>query len=111
MSWQRILETARRNGFPIIVTDVAGREPMVVMPLDTYEALTSQGENGLEDFGYQSYPEEPGFRTEEEPILNELEEDTREKAEPTFVEAQVESGDGLALEDRFFLEPVEDQEN
>lgn len=39
MSWQRIIEVARRQGMPVIVTDVAGREPMVLMPLDGYERL------------------------------------------------------------------------
>jgi hypothetical protein len=40
MSFQRILESARRMGAPLIVTDAAGREPMVVMSLQTYERLS-----------------------------------------------------------------------
>ena len=39
MSWQRIIEVARKQGMPVIVTDVAGREPMVLMPLNGYERL------------------------------------------------------------------------
>jgi nicotinamidase-related amidase len=34
MSLQRIIELARRQGMPVILTDVAGREPMVVLPLE-----------------------------------------------------------------------------
>lgn len=39
MSWQRIMEVARKQGMPVIVTDVAGREPMVILPLEGYERL------------------------------------------------------------------------
>ena len=40
MSWQRILELAREQGMPVIVTDLAGRDSMVVMPLERFEQLT-----------------------------------------------------------------------
>lgn len=39
MSLQRIIELARRQGMPIIMTDVGGREPMVLLSLDTYEEM------------------------------------------------------------------------
>jgi hypothetical protein len=39
MSLQRIIELARRQGMPMIITDVAGREPMVVLPLEVYEGM------------------------------------------------------------------------
>lgn len=47
MSFQRILELARRNGLPMVVTDVAGREPMVLLPLGEFERLT-EGSGGAE---------------------------------------------------------------
>ncbi|MDP3793730.1 MAG: hypothetical protein Q8R07_03175, partial [Candidatus Uhrbacteria bacterium] len=34
MSWQRILELARQRGLPVIVTDIGGREPMAILPLE-----------------------------------------------------------------------------
>ncbi len=43
MSWQRILEAARRQGMPVIVTDIAGREPMVLLPFDRYERMLETG--------------------------------------------------------------------
>lgn len=43
MSWQRIIEVARKQGMPVIVTDVAGREPMVLLPLEGYERLVDGG--------------------------------------------------------------------
>ena len=39
MAWQRIFELARRKNTPLIITDIAGREPMVVLPLDVYERM------------------------------------------------------------------------
>ena len=43
MSMQRILETSRKLGLPVIVTDIAGREPMVVLPLEQFEAMAGAG--------------------------------------------------------------------
>ena len=39
MSLQRVIEVGRKQGIPVIVTDIAGREPMVLLPLDSYERL------------------------------------------------------------------------
>lgn len=39
MSLQRVLDFARRQTLPVVVTDVAGREPLVVLPLEVYEKL------------------------------------------------------------------------
>ncbi|PIP60807.1 hypothetical protein COX00_01255 [Candidatus Uhrbacteria bacterium CG22_combo_CG10-13_8_21_14_all_47_17] len=122
MSWQRILETARRNGFPVVVTDIAGREPMVVMPLDAYEALSSQKEKNSGGFDDQSYSVEVGgseIRTVE-PILDEFNDKSFENVGATMPEmeekkvlhveeAQKSDDEELALEDRFFLEPTESQ--
>ena len=46
MSMQRILETSRKLGLPVIVTDIAGREPMVVLPLEQFEAMAGAGGEG-----------------------------------------------------------------
>lgn len=46
MSLQRIIELARRQGMPVILTDVAGREPMVVLPLEAYEAMLDDQDRG-----------------------------------------------------------------
>lgn len=39
MSLERVIEVGRRQGMPVIVTDVGGREPMVLLPLNAYERL------------------------------------------------------------------------
>ena len=46
MSWQRIVELARRQKMPVIITDAAGLEPRVLLPLEKYEHL-SEGERLL----------------------------------------------------------------
>ncbi len=40
MSFQRMFEMARRHGVPVVVTDKEGKDPMVILPLEVYEALT-----------------------------------------------------------------------
>jgi hypothetical protein len=44
MSLQRVFESARKLGLPVVVTDPSGREPFVLLPLDQFEALTSETE-------------------------------------------------------------------
>jgi nicotinamidase-related amidase len=57
MSLQRIIELARRQGMPVILTDVAGREPMVVLPLEAYEKMLDVPRVGQEEGGSKFYRE------------------------------------------------------
>jgi len=43
MSMQRVFEMARKMGLPVVVTDVTGREPFVLLPLDQFEAMMGEG--------------------------------------------------------------------
>ena len=45
MSLQRVFESARKLGLPVVVTDPAGREPFVLVPLDQFEAMAGVGKN------------------------------------------------------------------
>ena len=71
MSFQRIFDMVRRQGMPMIVTDQAGKSPLVVLPFEVYEALMGEG------------------ATKSEPKLSPE----------------------ISLEERFYIEPLEDQEN
>ncbi len=42
MSMQRVFESARKMGVPVIVTDSSGREPFVLLPLDQFEAMAGE---------------------------------------------------------------------
>ncbi len=107
MSWQRILETARRRGLPLIVTDPAGREPVVILSLQEYERLSE--ERG---------PVAPAVPPADIPVRIERREPTvvptptpapsvpsvRSTVEPPSAPMTGE----ISLEERFYLEPVED---
>ena len=74
MSFQRIFDMVRRQGMPMVVTDGTGKEPVVVLPFEVYEALMEGGE----------------------------------VKKPVNTPApDVE----ISLEERFYVEPLEDQEN
>lgn len=45
MSWQRVLKTAQRLGAPVIVTDQAGNDPLIILPLDVYDDLAGQAKD------------------------------------------------------------------
>ncbi len=81
----RLLRLARRTGDRLIVTDEAGGgEPMVILPLEEYEALIDQafgpGEAESGDFSPPIYGgSRRGARSEEPEIDVELEE---EEADP-----------------------------
>lgn len=109
MSLQRVLETARRTGTPVIITDVGGREPMVVMPLEQFEALTGETPARQSSHHQPLSKEERVERVLAEMAANRSEEranDAALKMESLSLELPA---DDLTLEERFYLEPVDDK--
>ena len=127
MSWQRILESARKNGYPVIVTDIAGREPMVVMPFDTFEEMNEvylsafESWQDSEEYEYTELDSDENYHPEEPP------ESASPVMPPDVFEGVADSDSGaqsevsqtshiepndevshLSMEDKFYLEPVED---
>ncbi len=98
MSWQRILEVARRQGTPIIVSDIAGREPMVILPFDEYERLIDQ----------RSPPITPRARSEE--IAANIAEAFESELASVDAEEPIKSKENeeMSLEERFYLEPLDE---
>ena len=92
MSWQRIFEVARERKLPIIVTDLAGREPMVVMPLEEYERMGEQ-------------PKTIPIKMEKEEQIPLPKESPVVPPNPGVIE------DVLSLEERFYLEPMDEESN
>ncbi len=82
-------------GVPVIVTDPAGREPMILLPLEQFEAMAGESpvrrESGV---GRRKEDAETQFSAPERSI-------------PLNVAESSESG--IPLEDRFYLEPTDDQ--
>jgi hypothetical protein len=67
---------------PIVVTDPNGKDPMVVLPLEVYEALVD------------------GAPKRREPILTPL----KVQSEPEFLAE-------LSAEERFYVEPLDEPRN
>ncbi len=128
MSFQRIVELARQRGLPIIVTDIGARAPMVVLPLEEYERLAdgamsgrkipiSLGKSDAPTVSYtnvqeaqESTPQKKEVmgeksQTESEPLASDLggSVDVEE-----FLKAGSLADDGLLLEERFYLEPLDE---
>jgi len=95
MSLQRIFESARRLQVPIIVTDPAGRDPMVLLTLEHFEAMAGSQEG------------ETVAKPAAKPKAT-LSEKWEPQSEPLPVEAEKLAE--ISLEERFYLEPV-DEEN
>lgn len=118
MSFQRILETARRMNSPLIVTDAAGREPMVVMTLQAYERL---GEGVLQT---ASPPKTQNVKLDsEEPKVTEFvpvsapDISSRQETGPVLQEIAIQVMESsemaqdseISMEDRFYLEPMDEE--
>lgn len=100
MSLPRMLEMARRHGMPLIVTDSNGKEPMVVLPLEVYEALVE---------GSQVSPPVQARRPVGEPVVVPV----RDASVPPPVKppSEPEILAELSMEERFYIEPLDDTKN
>lgn len=118
MSLQRVFESARKLGVPVIMTDPAGREPMVVLTLEQFEAMAGTGsEPGREP---TSNPvrrgRPPSRRPAESPKVDDFAFPADElKAQPSLAEPALEdypvptpSEGEISLDERFYLEPLDD---
>ncbi len=106
MSWQRIFETARKQGIPVIVTDGLGRDPLVILPLEQFEALTESNakEPVLEPLPEPPYQVPSKTPSRPEPVIQD-QDPVQHVDEKKLVS---ELMPGLSTEERFYLEPVED---
>ena len=120
MSLQRILELARRKGMPVVVTDIGGREAMVVMPFDEYERLADHA--AVEPkAAKRRIPMEPivtptpEIRRElvREEAMGEMPKSTDERMDALMEAISIpppSESANLSLEEQFYLEPVDGEE-
>ncbi len=92
MSLQRIIELARRQGMPVILTDVAGREPMVVLPLEAYEKMLDVPRVGQEEGGGRR--EGGGGRGEEHKPNNASEQKQKQRGNRFQEEGESQEASG-----------------
>lgn len=100
MSFQRMLEMARRHGMPLVVTDPNGKEPMVVLPMEVYEALVEGGSVATPG---------PAKRPVNEPVVVPVRDAS--PVSPAKKANEPEILAELSIEERFYIEPLEDGKN
>jgi hypothetical protein len=111
MSLQRIFESARKLGVPVVITDPGGRDPLVVLPLEQFEALNESGQADL-SAGLKASPAKEKSRVESL-LADRALEMAQHRAEGAVVGAKPSPETGernpdISLEERFYLEPVDD---
>ncbi len=106
MSIQRVFESARKLGVPVIMTDPAGREPMVVLSLEQFEAMIGEGHpaHSQQPAHPQSVPVSPAISGQQVNHVTKIPLDTQESLDSS----DTDSSD-IPLEERFYLEPVDDE--
>src|SRR5688572_11037212 len=114
MSFQRILETARRMGSPLIVTDAAGREPMVVMSLQTYERLsevapTLAPKPVAQSMSEPTVTELSSMPAPQAPVKQESAPDLQEIAIQVMESPEMAQDSEISMEERFYLEPMDEE--
>ena len=103
MSLQRVFESARKLGVPVIITDPSGRDPMVVIPLEQFEALADEGTR-------PTLEPEKNSTNIREPILQEIPiKQVEDKVALRTKQQESASSftDEISLDERFYLEPVD----
>ncbi len=116
MSIHRVLETARRLGLPVIFTDDAGREPMVVVPLEQFEAMVGSAPVSHGSSSVVSSGVDPEYEAVAASLAKDFEATLASRSTLMGSVAGHQSGQvkgvadkDLALEERFYIEPVEDE--
>jgi hypothetical protein len=98
-------------GIPVIVTDPSGRDPLVVLPLEQFEAMS--GDVGEKPVTSGHLPVERGQEKEgqKKPIKLATESQSEAKFNvPSFEMPPMPMSDEISLEERFYLEPTDDEQ-
>ena len=103
----RLLRFAQRTGDRLIITDAEGKQPVVILSLDEYEALLDGRAKG----GRDGSATRPYAESEESVDLAEIEaavETTNREAveEPTVTPITRKAQQNEPGEEQFYMEPV-----
>lgn len=98
MSLPRIFDLARKLGTPVIMTDAEGREPLVVLPLDQFEALAGVSADA------------PVTQPVEYVKLQSTAKESVPTRTDTVTNAPTTPVDSLPIEERFYLEPLDGEQ-
>jgi len=113
MSLQRIIESARKLGVPVIMTDPAGREPLVIVSLEQFEAMAGTSQEVLQDkpaeaARYSNFDADTAFP---EPNLVTQSIEPQDMPQDVYLEDMppAQAPKPMTDEERFYLEPLDDQ--
>jgi hypothetical protein len=119
MSLKHVLETARKLGTPVVITNENGDAAQVIMPFEDFAAMVGV----MSPVGRGTPRVANATKTGDEEIaqaladltverLNEQAREVMEDIEREQEEKKAEQGQKYpdSLEDRFYLEPIEDGE-
>lgn len=129
MALQHVLDTARRLGIPVVITNEAGEESQVVMPFDDFAAMvgaTSPAPRTMTGAALRNRPRVSHMeeRSSMAPIQDEIaealaelhmEEMSMEVPMPSMERTETKKGGVSAPkeegfpEDKFYLEPLDDE--
>jgi len=101
MSMQRVFESARKLGVPIILTDPSGRDPMVILPLEQFEAMAGES-HPVAPSQAPAVPLNKAPEPQRSPVMGLTPEEQK-----SFEALLMENPD-IPVEERFYLEPVDD---
>lgn len=102
MSLQRVFESARKMGVPVIITDPSGREPMIVLPLEQFEAMAGETRGSATSTTSRPAPVQKSEEIHVNPIPG-----LSKEAQESF-DALVMENPEIPLEERFYLETVDE---
>jgi len=116
--FSRLLRLARRTGDRLIVTDEQGGEPIVILPIDEYEALIDSalgpdfGPEGVEEEEFEALPRKSysgprgaEIKREPAPIEAEEPEEELESIEVPEIEEHIDQ----SRAEEVFMAPVESE--
>lgn len=118
MSWPQVFKTARRLGAPVIVTDQAGQDPLIILSLEIYEGLADQeGTAKRQPRSRSTEPDESIFELQPEEalpvtssrILAKESQKIQDETEIGEQEAEVGNNQEISLDERFYFEPLDDE--
>lgn len=111
MSLKNVLDTARRLGIPVVVTNEDGEAAQVIMPFEDFAAmvgatspLSRKPRVTKKDKGEDEIAEALADLT-----IERMSDKVREAADRLERDMGVRENDQGFLEDRFYLEPIDDE--
>jgi hypothetical protein len=110
MSLPHILETARKLGIPVIITNDRGESPQVVMPFEDFASMVGVTTSAMKRPRMSSKDEEEDDEIAQalaDLAKEEMERGAREAAIPGD-EPPIEKDDRF-IEENFYFEPLEDE--